>query len=87
MHDVLQNNYLELPNILQQLNKLKEETVLNDNYKREIIDLGTEMLKKKCKQYDDEVSKNLHIRKLTLSAIFGVLGNINVPIQKGHLRT
>ena len=35
---------------------------------------------------DDEVSKNLHIRKMLISAIFGVLGISILPIQKEHLR-
>ena len=45
-------------NLLKQIKKIQEETVLNDGYKKEIIELGVKMLKSKCKQYDDEAVKN-----------------------------
>ena len=45
-------------NLLKQIKRMEVEADLNDGYKKEIIELGAEMLKKKCKQYDDEASKN-----------------------------
>ena len=53
----------EKTDLLELLNKAKEDAVLNDNYKREIIDIGTEMLKEKCKQYDNEVRKNIILKQ------------------------